>query len=242
MATSALNVALCWREILTLCFGVETAAQNLRYEQRSLKQSSTTTIKPTKGLGLLTIPWLSLGDSDEVASQPWRHSLVSRDRELTVHHRRKNERLLLLQVTSHQGGGYDIYYTTTCKVQSWCIVLKTVDGCQQTFPTPFVCLRLNPDDKKIKKKEELIVIDTLLEEGLNDGDPLHLCLDKTLILNSGHRYQDSTTLDSVVLFTSVVTILCVAADDRATTGTNAIVVELSEENMADRWVWRTCAQ
>lgn len=40
---------------------------------------------------------------------------------------------------------------------------------------------------QIKNKEELIVVDTLLEEGLNDGDLPHLCLDKTLLVNSGHK-------------------------------------------------------
>lgn len=40
---------------------------------------------------------------------------------------------------------------------------------------------------QIKKKEELIVVDTLLEEGLNDGDSPHLCLDKTLLMSSGHK-------------------------------------------------------
>lgn len=40
---------------------------------------------------------------------------------------------------------------------------------------------------QIKKKGELIVVDTLLEEGLNDGDLPHLCLDKTLLMGSGHE-------------------------------------------------------
>ena len=30
-------------------------------------------------------------------------------------------------------------------------------------------------------------MDTLLEEGLNDGDLPHLCLDKTLLMSSGHK-------------------------------------------------------
>lgn len=39
---------------------------------------------------------------------------------------------------------------------------------------------------QMKKKEELIVVDALLEEGINDGDSRHLCLDKTILLSSGH--------------------------------------------------------
>lgn len=46
---------------------------------------------------------------------------------------------------------------------------------------PVLC----PD--QIKKKEELIVVDSLLEEGLQDGDLPHLCLDKTLLMSSGHK-------------------------------------------------------
>lgn len=48
--------------------------------------------------------------------------------------------------------------------------------------TEKACCR-NP---QMKKKEELIVVDALLEEGVNDGDSRHLCLDKTLLLSSGH--------------------------------------------------------
>lgn len=44
-----------------------------------------------------------------------------------------------------------------------------------------------PTCAQIKRKEELIMVDTLLEEGLKDGDLPHLCLDKTLLTNSGHK-------------------------------------------------------
>ncbi|CAM9391754.1 unnamed protein product [Ectocarpus sp. 4 AP-2014] len=55
-----------------------------------------------------------------------------------------------------------------------------------------------PPGVVIKKKGELIVVDTLLEEGLNDGDLPHLCLDKTLLMGSGHDTFGPKDLEDVL--------------------------------------------
>ncbi|CBJ30587.1 Hypothetical leucine rich repeat protein [Ectocarpus siliculosus] len=55
-----------------------------------------------------------------------------------------------------------------------------------------------PPGVVIKKKGELIVVDTLLEEGLNDGDLPHLCLDKTLLMGSGHDTLGPKDLEDVL--------------------------------------------
>ncbi|CAM9625878.1 unnamed protein product, partial [Choristocarpus tenellus] len=50
----------------------------------------------------------------------------------------------------------------------------------------------------MRKKEELIIVDTLLEDGKNEGDLPHLCLDKTLLENSGHSILDPKGLEDVL--------------------------------------------
>lgn len=43
-------------------------------------------------------------------------------------------------------------------------------------------------------------MDTLLEEGLNDGDLPHLCLDRTLLMSSGHRYKKGGRKSALITY------------------------------------------
>ncbi|CAM9272607.1 unnamed protein product [Discosporangium mesarthrocarpum] len=52
--------------------------------------------------------------------------------------------------------------------------------------------------QQLKKKEEVIIVDTLLEDGKHGSDLPHLCLDRHLIENSGHSALDPKGLEDVL--------------------------------------------